>query len=173
MARHEKEEDLGHLEFIMGVNISLQPISQAVMLIQDIIDGVIQTGRPPYPDSMFVDEGFRFFEPKKKERLLGDSCSLYFPKNCYVGIFPSEYQFCSESSLEEFLALLEIQDPYDLRDKVKERFPGMAVGICGGYEPGKPSSMYNVFWLDEKTRIYYDPYEKVLLANVEPRIIVV
>jgi hypothetical protein len=152
--------------------------SPATFLVQDIINSVIETGRPPYSDTLFVDSGFSFQEPKKKERTFGSS-GLMFPKNCYIGIFPAEYQFCSREALITFLGGLDTKDPYEVRDKVKEKFAGCPIGIVGGRKGpneeigvGEPGATYNVFWLDEKTRIYYDPYEKKV-AEILPLIIII
>jgi len=144
-------------------------------LIQDIIEGTIETGFPPYPDSLFVDEHFRFFEPKRKDRIFGN-CILLFPKGCYVGIYmPSdEYQFCSKKSLLEFLNEIDVaKDPYEVRDLVKERFNGCPFGIVGGYKENEPGTTYNVFWVDERTRIYYDCYNKKIIENFTPLIVVI
>jgi hypothetical protein len=146
-------------------------ISPANLLVQDIINSVIEVGRPPYSDTLFVDSGFSFQEPKKKERTFGDS-GLIFPKNCYVGIFPAAYQFCSREALLAYLGGLETTDPYEARDKVKEKFAGCPIGVAGGYKESEPGATYNVFWLDEKTRVYYDPYEKKV-AEILPLIIVI
>lgn len=152
--------------------------SPATLLVQDIINSVIETGRPPYSDTLFVDSGFSFQEPKKKERTFGSS-GLVFPKGCYVGIFPAAYQFCSREALVAFLSGLDTKDPYEVRDKVKEKFTGCPIGVVGGRkapneepEVGEPGATYNVFWLDEKTRVYYDPYEKKV-AEILPLIIII
>jgi hypothetical protein len=146
-------------------------ISPATLLVQDIINSIIEVGRPPYSDTLFVDQGFSFQEPKKKERTFGDS-GLIFPKGCYVGIFPAKYQFCSREALLMFLNGLDTVDPYEIKDKVKEKFVGCPVGVVGGYKEGEPGATYNVIWMDEKTRIYYDPYEKKV-AEILPLIIVI
>jgi hypothetical protein len=153
------------------VLITQEVVSPATLLIQDIVNSVIETGSPPYSDTLFVDSGFSFQEPKKKERTFGAS-GLLFPKNCYIGIFPAAYQFCSEKALLTFLEGLETVDPYDVRDKVKGKFAGCPIGITGGYKLDEPGATYNVFWLDEKTRVYYDPREKKII-DVMPLIIVI
>jgi hypothetical protein len=154
-----------------GGPYQIREISPATLLIQDIINSVIETGSPPYSDTLFVDSGFSFQEPKKKERTFGAS-GLLFPKNCYIGIFPAAYQFCSEKALLTFLEGLETVGPYDVRDKVKGKFVGCPIGIAGGYKLDEPGATYNVFWLDEKTRVYYDPREKKII-DVMPLIIVI
>ena len=77
-------------------------VSPASLLIQDIVNSIIEVGRPPYSDTLFVDQGFSFQEPKKKERTFGNS-GIIFPKKCYIGMFPAEYQFCSREALRTFL----------------------------------------------------------------------
>jgi hypothetical protein len=150
---------------------TMSEISPATLLIQDIVNSVIETGSPPYSDTLFVDSGFSFQEPKKKERTFGAS-GLLFPKNCYIGIFPAAYQFCSKEALLTFLGGLDTVDPYEVRDKVKGKFAGCPIGITGGYKLDEPGATYNVFWLDEKTRVYYDPREKKII-DVMPLIIVI
>jgi hypothetical protein len=145
--------------------------SPATLLVQDIISSVIEVGRPPYSDTLFVDQGFSFQEPKKKERTFGDS-GLIFPKGCYVGIFPSKYQFCSREALITYLGGLETTDPYEVRDRVKEKFAGCPIGVVGGHKEGEPGATYNVVWMDEKTRIYYDPCEKKVV-EILPSIIII
>jgi hypothetical protein len=147
--------------------------SPAKFLIQDIINSVIEIGRPPYSDTLFVDAGFSFQEPKKKERTFGSS-GLVFPKNCYIGVFPAKYQFCSRDALITYLNGLETTDPYEVRDAVKEKFLGCPIGVVGGRRgPNEePSATYNIFWLDEKTRVYYDPYEKKVV-EILPLIVIV
>jgi len=154
-------------------------VSPASLLIQDIVNSIVEVGRPPYSDTLFVDQGFSFQEPKKKERTFGNS-KIIFPKKCYIGMFPVEYQFCSREALLTFLDGLETKDPYEVRDKVKEKFLGCPIGVAGGHkegEPGghkegEPGATYNVFWLDEKTRVYYDPYEKKVV-EILPLVIIV
>lgn len=156
---------------------SSESSSQATILIQDIVTGIIQNGTPPYPSSMFVDEGFRWFEPKKKERTLGD-CPLWFPKNCYVGVFTdNKYQFCSRGSLLEFLEDLGAQerfgpeddptyDVYDIIGLVKEKFPDCPIGVAGA------DKEYLAFWSSEKDRNYYS-VESEKIVEIEPKVIVV
>jgi len=158
-------------DFPKSFGNDLEEISPATLLVQDIVNSVIETGRPPYSDTLFVDSGFSFQEPKKKERTFGSS-GLIFPKGCYIGIFPSQYQFCSREALITFLKGLETTDLYEVRDKVKEKFAGCPIGVVGGYKEGDPGATYNVIWMDEKTRIYYDPYEKKIV-DVSPLIIVI
>ncbi|MCK9458768.1 MAG: hypothetical protein M0R80_03950 [Proteobacteria bacterium] len=159
------------VEYPIDVSHRTEEVSPATLLVQDIINSVIETGRPPYSDTLFVDSGFSFQEPKKKERTFGSS-GLMFPKNCYIGIFPAEYQLCSREALLMFLEGLETVDPYEIRDKVKEKFAGCPIGVAGGYKEGEPGAAYNVFWLDEKTRVYYDPYNKKIV-DILPLIIVI
>ena len=137
--------------------------SGAGVLVQDIIEGIIESGTLPFPSSVFVDEGFRWFEPKKKERILGD-CPLWFPKGCYIGIFTDEkYQFCSKSSLLEFLEGLGPCDPYEVIELVKEKFNDCPIGIAGADEA------YLVFWSSEKERTYYLNG----IVEIEPKVIIV
>jgi hypothetical protein len=158
--------------------MSERETSPATLLVQDIVNSIIETGRPPYSDTLFVDEGFSFQEPKKKERTFGSS-GLMFPKNCYVGMFSATYQFCSREALVTFLMGLDTKDPYEVRDKVKEKFSGCPIGVVGGSrgsseteEYREPGATYNVFWMDEKTRVYYDPYEKKVI-DILPLIVVI
>jgi len=145
--------------------------SPATLLVQDIINSIIEIGRPPYSDTLFVDSGFSFQEPKKKERTFGPS-GLMFPKNCYVGVFPSKYQFCSRDALLAYLSGLETTDPYEVREAVKEKFLGCPIGIAGGYKEGEPGATYNVVWMDEKTRIYYSPSRKEII-DIVPLVIII
>jgi len=146
-------------------------ISPATLLVQDIINSVIEVGRPPYSDTLFVDSGFSFQEPKKKERTFGDS-GLVFPKKCYVGIFPAKYQFCSREALITYLDGVETTDPYEVRDGVREKFIGCPIGVVGGYKEGEPGATYNVIWMNERTRMFYDPREKKVVEII-PLIVVI
>jgi hypothetical protein len=145
--------------------------SPATLLVQDIVNSIIEIGRPPYSDTLFVDSGFSFQEPKKKERTFGSS-GLVFPKGCYVGVFPAGYQFCSRDALIAYLNGLETTDPYEVRDMVKEKFLGCPIGVVGGYKEGEPGATYNVVWINEKTRIYYSPHSKEIV-DIVPLVIVI
>lgn len=179
-----KNNDFQGIEFVKESDPEIECISveqsdskidsPTTMLIQDIVNGILETGSPPYSDTLFVDKEFSFFEPKKKDRLLGE-CRLVFPKNCYVGIFTSKrYQFYSKESLLDFLSLsgLDTTDPYEICVLVTSRFPECPIGIVGGHQENQPGSTYNVIWKNENTRFYYSPYERKIV-DIVPVVIVI
>jgi hypothetical protein len=145
-------------------------------LLSDIIHSILEIGRPQYSSELFVNETFGWYEAKKKVRTLGNS-KLEFPQGVYVGRFNEVHQFYNKTSILNFIketthdhAPCEL--PFYVRTKVQERFPSCAIGVAGGHEKGEPISTINVIWIDEKTRIYYDPYKNKQVCFA-PKVIVI